>query len=738
MKAANYYQFGDGATYDNVGADLVGGKAAGLMDMAKIHGIAIPEGFVLPVHYCLEYQEATDKAQYMQNLMEQVVGPAWNKMFANKRVMLSVRSGARVSMPGMMDTILNVGLTAGNMPAWKQLLGERAALDCMRRLMEMYGQTVLGIEAKKFKYHLGLVKKYKHGLSKPPEADSEMNVEHLVRVIERYNILYSKEKATFPLGEGEKQLKDSIEAVFKSWNSDRAKIYRKLNKIPDEWGTAVIVQEMIFGNKGEDSCSGVLFTRNPNTGVNEFMGEFLVNAQGEDVVAGTAKPTPLDEMKEWDVDTFNILAKTAVKLEEHYLDMQDIEFTVENGKLYILQTRSGKRSAEAAFRIAYEMREQYKLTTKHMLSMVSAKQYKELNSTQIDPAFEGQPIAQGAPASGGLVSGKPAFTSADAVQIAKSGGNAILVRRETSPDDIEGMAASVGIITQVGGLTSHAAVVARSMNKACVVGCPDIVSICKKVALMDMDTAVGPAGVAIGEITIDGSTGKVWLGVVPVTTAAGSEWAEMVLKVGMDGKDFIPIVLVDPQYTGLNDESSKRVVFDTSGLDMPELGATREHMAAFLEILKGMDIEEAFIHLKAAEPEKEVVDMVLWDAFGKEEKVQQQSGSAQAAAKIGAFVTGGAFDDLKDKVHIILPDATTDAAQTLIKNAGWNITPTIKTVADLLQANQYAVITKEFRKVCGTETKLKELMEVFKKAGREIKQLPEGTYKDKLIFDILG
>ena len=479
---------------------LLGGKGAGLVMMAQ-QGLNVPPGFTITTDMCNQYRNATPaaKTKLLDKLMEEVADHmAWLEGQFGYMPLVSVRSGAPVSMPGMMDTILNVGLTAESLEAWSNRLGERAALDSARRLIQMLGSTGFGVPMKEFDHQLEEVKK-----EVGAKSDTDLTVEHLHVLIGRYEMAFKSVKGfEFPINDAYAQLRTAIKAVFDSWMNPRAIEYRKLNKLSEEMGTAVNVQAMVFGNMGEDSGTGVLFSRDPSTGADGMMGEFLTNAQGEDVVAGIRTPVNVNKMAElgpvW-AETRQELLKLCDDLEIAYRDMVDIEFTVQQGQLFVLQSRTGKRSARAAFKIAVDLVLEHEIDVETALSRLTVDQFKTVRRPSIDPKFKTPAKWTGLPACPGVVSGKPVFSAKEAVECPVP---CILVTHETNPNDIAGMAKAVGILTQTGGATSHAAVVARAMDKSCVVGCTDL---------------VWPALQNVDLITIDGSTGRVWLDVkVPV------------------------------------------------------------------------------------------------------------------------------------------------------------------------------------------------------------------------------
>jgi pyruvate,orthophosphate dikinase len=505
------YFFGGEETEGNAQMrGLLGGKGANLAEMANL-GLPVPPGFTITTEVCKYYVKEGRLPEGFEEELEKYLKKledATGKKFGDKKnpLLVSVRSGAKFSMPGMMDTILNIGLNEEIVKGLAEATGdERFAYDAYRRLIQMFGNVVMGIEKDEFERHLEEMKK-----KKGVKFDSELNAEDLKELVEIYKEVYKKHTGEeFPQNPRE-QLKRAIIAVFKSWNNPRAITYRRLNKIPDDLGTAANIQTMVFGNLGSDSGTGVGFTRNPATGENELYGEYLTNAQGEDVVAGIRTPMPLSKLKEENPKIYEELKRTAKLLEKHYREVQDFEFTVEKGKLYLLQTRDAKRTPLAAVRIAVEMVKEGIISKEEAILRIDPSQIEKLLQPIIDPSVEVNPIARGLPASPGAVSGKVVFSADDAVEMAKE-SPVILVRSETSPDDIHGMHAAVGILTSRGGMTSHAAVVARGMGRPCVVGCEelDIDEERKEVRVKDQVIKEGEW------ITIDGYTGDVIVGKVP-------------------------------------------------------------------------------------------------------------------------------------------------------------------------------------------------------------------------------
>ena len=498
--------------------ELLGGKGANLAEMTNL-GLPVPQGFTITTEACTRYYEDGKKigddimSQIEDHIakMEEITG----KKFGDKEnpLLVSVRSGARASMPGMMDTILNLGLNEevvrviaekSNNPRW--------AWDCYRRFIQMFSDVVMEVGKKYFEELIDEVKA-KKGVT----LDSELTAEDLHELAELFKAEYkAKIGSEFPT-DPKVQLMEAIKAVFRSWDNERANIYRRDNDIPYSWGTAVNVQAMVFGNMGETSGTGVAFTRDPATGEKHLMGEFLMNAQGEDVVAGVRTPQKIDRLKEVMPETYEKFVDICHTLEEHYRDMQDMEFTIEDRKLYMLQTRNGKRTAQAALRIACDLVDEKMITEEQAVAMIDPRNL----DTLLHPQFDAKklkatsPVARALGASPGAACGKAVFTADDAKEWAEKGEKVILVRLETSPEDIEGMKAAEGILTARGGMTSHAAVVARGMGKCCVSGCTEMV----------MDEAnkqftLGGKLYKEGDfISLDGSTGNIYDGIIPTVEA---------------------------------------------------------------------------------------------------------------------------------------------------------------------------------------------------------------------------
>src|SRR5476649_2897865 len=550
QKAKWVYAFGGGKADGKPNMrNLLGGKGAGLAEMASL-GLPVPPGFTITTEVCTFYY--ANKQQYPKELVGQVtkalarVGEITGKVFGDKEnpLLVSVRSGARASMPGMMDTVLNLGLNDETVAALAEKSGDRRfAYDSYRRFITMYSDVVLGVGHEHFEELLDLHKE-RQGYS----LDTDLEADDWAELVELYKKRVKDELGhDFPQ-DPHKQLWGAIGAVFGSWMNQRANTYRRLHNIPENWGTAVNVQAMVFGNMGETSATGVAFTRNPSTGEKKLYGEFLINAQGEDVVAGIRTPQDITEyarkesgsdkasMETAMPEAFKELTRIYTLLEKHYRDMQDMEFTVEQGKLWMLQTRGGKRTAKAALRIAVELANEGLISKKDAVSRIDPASLDQLLHPTIDPSAKRDVIATGLPASPGAAAGEIVFSSDEAAKLQADGRKVILVRIETSPEDIHGMHAAEGILTTRGGMTSHAAVVARGMGKPCVSGCGSI-----RVDYGRGTMSIGARTFKTGDvITIDGSLGQVLAGRMPMIEPAMSGefgtlmgWADSFRKLGV-------------------------------------------------------------------------------------------------------------------------------------------------------------------------------------------------------------
>ncbi len=492
--------------------DELGGKGANLAEMTNLE-LPVPPGFTISTKACLEYLEnKMFPENFEQDLKEYLVKleDATQKQFGSNTnpLLVSVRSGAKFSMPGMMDTVLNLGLNDKTIEGLiQQTQNERFAYDAYRRFITMFANVVMGISHDFFEEILR-EKKEERGL----KLDTELSSDELKELVIQFKEIVKKITGNnFPEDPAE-QLALAVEAVFKSWDNDRAMTYRRIHEIPYNLGTAVNIQSMVFGNMGEDSGTGVAFTRNPSTGTKEFFGEYLINAQGEDVVAGIRTPEPISKLNEKMPEIYSQLVDIKNTLETHYRDMQDIEFTVEKNKLYMLQTRNGKRTAPAAMKIAVDLVSEGLLSKQEALLKIDANSLNQLLHPSIDPKCKRNVIVKGLPASSGAACGKVVFSADEAEELTNKGENVILVRKETSPEDIHGMHAAQGILTSTGGMTSHAAVVARGMGKPCIAGASEVVIDKKHRKIIAGTTEIGEFEV----ITIDGSTGEVMIGALPM------------------------------------------------------------------------------------------------------------------------------------------------------------------------------------------------------------------------------
>ncbi len=517
--------------------NLLGGKGANLAEMTNL-GLPIPQGFTVTTEACTDYYN--NGRTISEDIQQQIftaladLEKKQGKKFGDTEnpLLVSVRSGARASMPGMMDTILNLGLNDVAVEGFAKKTGNpRFAYDSYRRFIQMFSDVVMEVPKSLFERVLDEIK-----AAKQVKFDMELTAEDLQEVIVRFKAIYKdKMGEDFPQ-DPKVQLMEAVKAVFRSWDNERAIVYRRMNDIPGDWGTAVNVQAMVFGNMGETSGTGVAFTRNPSTGAKGIYGEYLINAQGEDVVAGIRTPQPITKLEQDLPECYKQFMEIAMKLEAHYRDMQDMEFTIENGKLFFLQTRNGKRTAQAALQIACDLVDEGMITPQEAVTRIEAKSLDQLLHPTFDPEAlkAGEVIGQALPASPGAAAGKVYFTAEEAKQAHEQGERVVLVRLETSPEDIEGMHASEGILTVRGGMTSHAAVVARGMGTCCVSGCGDI-------AINEDDKVFELGGHTFHEgdyISLDGSTGKIYKGDIKTMEASVSgnfgrimDWADQYRKL---------------------------------------------------------------------------------------------------------------------------------------------------------------------------------------------------------------
>jgi pyruvate,orthophosphate dikinase len=592
-----FYYFGGGkAEGKGDMKDLLGGKGAGLAEMTNIK-IPVPPGFTITTEAChLYYDNNMALPEWVEKEMQKYMAKVEAQMKAkfgdpSNPLLVSVRSGAKFSMPGMMDTVLNLGLNDESLEGFIAKTGDaRFAYDNYRRFISMFGNVVLGIDKDVFEQVI-----YKKKKERKIRQDSSLQIKDLQDIVNKFKkIIIRKTGEPFP-EDPYRQLAMSRDAVFRSWNNPRAISYRRLNNIPSDLGTAVNVQAMVYGNMGQDSGTGVGFTRNPATGEKEFYGEYLINAQGEDVVAGIRTPAPINQLESELPKVFKELHNITNRLEAHYRDVQDFEFTIQEGKLYMLQTRAGKRTVQAALKIATDMVNEGLISTEEAVMRIDSNQLDQLLHPRIDPKANYKVVATGLAASPGAGSGVAVFNAEDAVAKASSGKNCILIRQETNPDDIEGMHAAVGILTSRGGMTSHAAVVARGMGKPCVAGCEKI-----RVDERKKRLHVGRLIIKEGEtITINGSTGEVIVGKVatiePEFSGEFSElmvWADEARRLGVRTNADTP------------DDAKQALTFGAEGIGL----CRTEHMFFSEERLP---IVQQMIIAESIEKRQEALDKLL-------------------------------------------------------------------------------------------------------------------------------
>ena len=630
--------------------DLLGGKGANLAEMKRL-GLPVPDGFTITTQACIEYLEHGSKLseEVVAQLQTQLdlFSQRTSKSFSSDEQLLlvSVRSGAKISMPGMMDTILNLGLNDDNVKKLaRKTNDERFAYDCYRRLLQMFGEVVYNVPMTAFDAYFD---KYKtdHGY----DNDADIPAEGLKEICEHYKSLYvEKVYKPFPQ-EPTVQLTEAIEAVFKSWDNDRARVYRQLNDIPYEIGTAVNIQEMVFGNSGERSGTGVAFTRNPVTGEAKLFGEYLLNAQGEDVVAGIRTPKDIASLEEQMPHVHQQFVSVSQQLEQHYRDMQDIEFTIENEQLYILQTRNGKRTANAAVNIAVDLVNEQVITKQEALTKVEVKSIEQL----LHPNFDDEALTKatvistvGLPASPGAASGKVVFSAEEAKEQHEQGEKVILMRPETSPEDIEGMVASEAIVTTHGGMTSHAAVVARGMGKCCVTGCADLeINTTEKVVTYPGGT------LAEGDIiSVDGAKGDIYVGKIATITAEHSEafeqymtWAQDIARLSVRmNAETVPDIIAGYQFgaTGIGLVRTEHMFFAPERLiEMRRfiLAHTQEQRITALNTIGGYQTED-FEQILRQSGEKPTIILLLNPPL-HEFLPRSESEKAHVAEQLGVTVT---------------------------------------------------------------------------------------------------
>lgn len=685
MSELKIFKFGSITDGNSSMKDVLGGKGANLAEMSSL-GLPVPPGFTIPCAASVLYESilyaSEDVTEAFNSHIEDLVtqGVKYLVGTGGKSPLMSVRSGARVSMPGMMDTILNVGLTSKTLPYWSEKLGAVAALDSYRRLIQMYSSVALGVKLELFEEALSDMRKDAGVL-----LDSELNADQLGRLVKRYLKIVNAQGCEFP-DTPMAQVMGAVAAVFRSWNNPRAIEYRKINNIPNSWGTAVTVQSMVFGNLNNDSCTGVLFSRDPSTGEAVITGEYLVNAQGEDVVAGIRTPESIVTLPEWDLSVSTQLFDIVYKLENHYKDMQDIEFTVEDSKLYILQTRNGKRSAMAAFQVAYDFAAEGLITKEVASSRVNAAQLFSVMQDRIDPSFTGAPSFMGIAAGGGIVKGVAMFTSENAVNCKVP---CILVTKETDPDDIAGMNASVGILTATGGLTSHAAVVARGMNKSCVVGATSLGFSTQVQGTTFAAANDGPVFAEGDMLTIDGATGRVWVLIdVPLITGGASAIVKTVIGWGSDNTvaDRVEISALMDQPTlsdAIKAVTADSVYLDTVLLEGRERFVTTSSLEARMgwvgEALNSISASEIIVDLSGRESHYSLGDGAFDTMFG----LTSKESDLLINAKVKSILSWS--NDLRSRIIVNVGPKDSKISGAL-SDAGFKVSGYVTTFADLLNA----------------------------------------------------
>lgn len=694
------YTYGFGNNVGNKSMkDLLGGKGANLAEMATL-GLPVPAGITITTDVCKQYRSlnpAEGKA-FISTYFNEMVRPVLNELEEEIGYppLYSIRSGARDSMPGMMDTLLNIGLTRRNLDEWSNYLGASVALDCRRRQFEMWGSTVENKQAlvEKARVKVGT---FKYGLPSVPGKTFYQSPKHVAAYLSRL------EEIVFLPRNRDDQILAGIKAVFDSWDSPRAKAYREAAGIDNSLGTAVNIQMMVFGNAKGMSASGVYFTRNAATGVNEAYGDYVLNGQGEDVVAGTHETKSIDDLAVEMPTIYGELMDIGKHLEGVYTDMVDTEFTIEGGKLYMLQVRVGQREAKAAFRIAHDLAQEGVIDRATAVSRVTAKQYSTLKKIRIDLDVIPEPDYMGIAAGGSLVVGTPVSTAAEAISASKT-GPVILVTNETTPDDFAGMLASVGILTRTGGATSHAAVVGRAYEKHCVVGCSLL--------------PVLPGG----KITIDGSTGRVWLQELPLTTGEIDEYARTLFQWGVESKSGFAL-------RGTVNEREVENMYITAG-DAP-LNAVVDFL---INVAENDAVSRVFLDLSAPGSVMSEQDELLWSITGSVEN----PALALSQVRVSDFEVLDNMDTAKGKVILVVPCGTTDATIIELRAVGWKVVARVSDLKTLLDTDGIIEVDPAFAKEVGGQEVAEKLLAVLAKAGQVIEIVPTPISANRLVFEVFN
>ena len=693
---------------------LLGGKGANLAEMASIN-IPVPPGFTITTDACKDFEgmPSDDLPLFLDKLMTEVSEIyVWLTQQLGYPPLVSVRSGAPVSMPGMMDTILNVGMTSQTGPMWEEKIGLRARLDSYRRLIQMLGSTAYGIDMAKFDFQLASVKKQVGVVH-----DTEMDTDALVKVIQRYQSVFAENTGTSFPDTLEAQLRAAVTAVFRSWMNPRAIEYRKINGIDASMGTAVTIQAMVFGNTGDDSGTGVLFSRDAASGAHTVLGEFLPNAQGEDVVAGIRTPLPLAEMATLWPEQHDQLMAVMDRLEKHYRDMMDLEFTVQNGKLWLLQCRVGKRSALAAFKIAVQFVEAGLITPEEAIKRVTKAQYRLVRRPRIPDSFKEAPHVVGKGASPGVAVGRIVFTSDDAVN---SSEPCVLVTHETCPDDIAGMHKAQGILTATGGATSHAAVVARAMDKPCVVGCLGLHLTDGKLLVQATPDVTGLWFHEGDKVTIDGASGRAWFGLdVPVEDSSDDPDVRVMCTWMLAVKQFH--LKTDCPQPGLS--SQVVMLADLWGND-GGLTELLERIAA--EGLAGAVMLDGSPLGGFQQPD----DLVLEGCFGT-----QPMADWGEKALVDALL-GGKYDGTLAGLTVFSRKMSADL-RAILQKAGYKVAVEMKTLHDLLFADGGVIPDVFVSTVAGSQEAMDELLAMMVATGKSVNALKRAVPLEYAAFAAL-
>lgn len=690
------YRFGNGITEGKAtDKDLLGGKGANLQEMSGL-GLPVPPGFTIPTTFTKIGAETTID---FGSLYGEEIKEGLNHVEGNLEMppLYSVRSGSRVSMPGMMDTVLNVGLTERTLPKWYKLLGRKTAYDSYCRLIRMMGESIFDIPGSAFDAQLKEIMD-KYGL----KSYYDLHASGYSALSIRYKKVFKKYTSfEFPQTFKE-QLQIAIKGVFQSWMSPRAIAYRKIHSIPDDYGTAVTIQRMVFGNKNNNSMTGVLFSRNPNNGHSDFVGEYLVNAQGEDVVNGSTTPNNISEMKKEFPKIYTQLSDLAKQLEVHYSDMQDIEFTVEDGELFVLQTRTGKRTAQAAFKIVRDFYTDGMIGADDVLKRIKADQYFAMKVQTIDPDFKTDPHYTGLAAGGPVVSGTVVTSALEACHFI---GDSILVTEHTTPDDVEGMNASKGILTRTGGMTCHAAVVGRGMNKTCVVGVSDL-----------------PHNLQGKIVTIDGQTGNVWVDVVvPLVSGKDNEDVKFLEDMLRARYKLRTTKTVNDDIVNGDIISVRKGSVDALDIKLYDLTAKK-----YLDIIYlNVENEHSIVYYD----EDEIVSQM----FGAE--FNPCTGNTKEVVE---KLIEKDLSKYADQVVVLLPDMKDGgslAAQ--LGNHGYEVPKEVEKVEDLM-SNAVLTISEDFVKtVVGSDKAYKELVKCLQKSGKTVTMVPVALSMEEAVNQYL-